>query len=120
MSAEFIEVLHLANQRLSGYLDRLSSRRQDELPTTAAELQAVSGLIEQVAQAGRSTTTGGDLDKESGAEFAQYTENLRRLKDLLERLQPELEQRRADLRASCTKLQAALEWATTVKQTSEN
>ena len=75
MSDEFIDVLGRANQELSGYLDRLSSRGPDELPTTVAELQAVSGLIERVSQARRNNAPGGNLDEESGAEFTQYTEN---------------------------------------------
>ncbi len=120
MSVEFIDLLRSANKWLSGCLDRMSSRQPGELPTTGAELQTLSGLIERVGEAWRSAPPSGNLAQERGAEIAQYAENLRSLKSLLEGLQPELQQRRADLHAGLTKLQAALGWATTLKQTRED
>ncbi len=60
-----------------------------------------------------------DFDQASETEIARYTENLRGLKTLLEQLQPQLEQQRAELHVGLTKLEAALRWAATVKQTRE-
>ena len=44
-----------------------------------------------------------NIDQKLDAEIARYAENLRRLKNLLEGLRPELEQRRAELHAGLTK-----------------
>jgi len=109
-----VALLRSTNKSLRDYLDGLSCR---ELSVTAVELQSLSDSIERVGQAWRSTATPHNLDQALEAEIAQYAENLQRLKSVLEGLRPELEQRRADLHSGLTKLQAALRWAATLKQT---
>src|SRR6516165_8646152 len=111
VSSTFIHLLRATNESLGDHLDRISRR---ELPPTLMELQSLSDSIEQVGKAWRSTR---NHDRTLEADIARYAENLRRLKSLLERLQPQLEQRRAELHAGLTKLEAARRWAATLKQT---
>jgi hypothetical protein len=114
MSTLPIDLLRTTNKSLRDYLDRQPSR---ELLPTAIELQSLGDAIEQVGQAWRSTASPQNPDEALEAEMARYTENLRSLKNVLEQLQPELEQRRSELHAGLTKLEAALRWAATLKQT---
>ena len=115
MSTSFVDLLRATNKSLRDYLDRPSSREHSR---TAVELQSLSDSIEQVGQAWRSTASPPNLNPALEAELAQYADNLRRLKGTLERLRPELEQRRAELHAGLIRLQAALTWAATLKETS--
>ena len=103
-----------ANKNLRHHLDQLCCRK---LSPTAVEFQSLSDSIERVAQAWRNAAPPGNLNQALEAEIASYSENLRRLKRLLEGLRPELEQRRAELHARLTQLQAALRWAATLEQT---
>jgi DNA repair exonuclease SbcCD ATPase subunit len=114
MPITLVDLLRSANESLRDYLDRLSCR---EPSPTAVELQSLSDSIERVGQAWREAAPPGNLDQALEAEIASYSENLRRLKSLLEGLRPELEQRRAELHSRLTQLQAALRWAATLKQT---
>jgi hypothetical protein len=114
MSTPPIDLLRTTNKSLRDYLDR---RRSRELLPTAVELQSLSDAIEQVGQAWSSTASPQNSGEVLEAEMARYTENLRSLKNMLERLRPELEHRRAELHAGLTKLEAAVRWAATLKQT---
>jgi hypothetical protein len=114
MSTTFGDLLRSTNKSLTDYLERISCR---ELSPAAFELQFLSDSIEQVGQAWRSPGSPRNPDQTLEAEMARYAENLRRLKSTLEALQPELEQRRAQLHAGLTRLQAALGWAATLNQT---
>jgi hypothetical protein len=109
-----VDLLWSANERLRDHLDRLSCR---ELSPTTVELQSLSDSIERVGQAWRNTTLPGNLEVALEVEIASYSQNLRRLRSLLEGLRPELEQRRTELHVRLTQLQAALQWAATLKQT---
>jgi signal transduction protein with GAF and PtsI domain len=114
MSTPFLDLLRLTNKTLTDTLDRLSCR---EPSPTAVQLQSLSDSIEQVGQAWTHNTSRPNGDQALEAEIARYAENLRRLKGALEGLRPELDRRRAELRAELTNLRAALRWAATLKQT---
>jgi len=114
MSSGSLDLLRLANERLTKFRQELEAGRageRDRVPSPA-ELQSLARLMEQV----RPVLKGNAGDPTLRAEVNAYTENLRQLRVLLEGLQSGLTARRDDLRAEWKRLQAAASWGGALKQ----
>ncbi len=108
------DLLRSANDQLRKFQEGLApapAGGRGPLPT-AAELQALGRLMEQVRPLLKENTG----DPVVRAEIGAYTENLRQVRGLLEGLQSELTARRDDLRKEWQRLQAAAAWGGSLKQ----
>jgi len=117
-ASETLEAIRAASGQIGNFLARYGSG-----PLASHEpAPDLTPLLQAVDRAGRSLQTappGPELDVSSKAEVAEYAEKLRQLKDVLEKIQPQLEGRRDAIRARLGRIRAALDWANSFSQTRE-
>ncbi len=118
MTGEPLEALRQANHLAGKFLARLrdSALGRTEAVTALGGLEVLGEALTRVGPlvAAQPVTEWGPAAR---SELAQYVENLRRLREVLEALQEDLAGRRSELAARLQRAQAVLEWARSVQQT---
>jgi hypothetical protein len=118
MTGEPLEALRQANRLAGEFLARLrdSALGRTEAVTALGGLEVLGEALTRVRPlvASQPVTEWGPAAR---SELAQYVENLRRLREVLEALQEDLTGRRSELAARLQRAQAMLEWARSVQQT---
>ena len=116
MSDNALNVIQAAERQVDEFLSRYGSgllAPGEPLPDLAAimlALERARPVLEQLAP---------DAERDSAliTAIGQYAEKLKELESVLEKLRPQLESRRNEIRARLAKVQAALNWARSFSQT---
>ena len=113
---ETVEAMRDANLDLGAFLAQYDSPALD-LQAPIPDLRSVTEALERVGKCLEKAPVPPGLDEVSRAAVDTYIENLKRLKSTLERLQPQLEQRRDAIRGRLNKIRSAMSWVDSFHQT---
>ena len=113
--SDVLEAMRAANRLLSQFI-RENSQRPLQAQGATLELAPLMEALEQVGRA-LPGQPGVQAEFRASPEASEYMDNLKQMRDLLERLQPQLEERRDAIRARLAKIRAALEWAESFSRT---
>ncbi len=106
LNIQLAEVLQRAKQCAAGPLGKILGLE---------EIQILSDLIGQGKQLLEDSPS--DFDSEWQAQRKEYQENLRQIKDLIQKLESGLNERREELRAGSAQLRAIADWVEALKGT---
>jgi hypothetical protein len=116
MLSETLEAMRAADAVLDEFLAQYDS------PSLSAhapipDLTPLSEALGRVGVLLQQSPIPPDLGGPEKAEVDAYIDKVKRLKSTLERLEPQLEQRRDAIRARLGKIRAALDWVDSFNQT---
>ncbi|HLI34680.1 MAG TPA: hypothetical protein VKW70_06505 [Terriglobia bacterium] len=106
LNIQLAEILQRANQRATGPPEKILGLE---------EVRILSDLIGQ----GKQLLEGSPPDSDSDwrAQRKEYQENIRQIKDLIQKLESGLNERREELRAGSIQLRAIADWIEALKGT---
>jgi len=117
MEPNALGVIRGASRQVETFLQRYGSpsvRIEGSIP----DLAPLSEAVNRAGQALQGVRPQ-ELDPAARAELDEYVRNLRKLNEVLERLQPLLEARRDVIRERLGKIRHALDWVDSFHQTRE-
>jgi ElaB/YqjD/DUF883 family membrane-anchored ribosome-binding protein len=106
LNIQLAEILQRANQRATGPPEKILGLE---------EIQVLSGLIDQGKQLLEDSLS--ESDPEWQTQRKVYQENLQEIRDLIQKLESNLNRRREELRAGSTQLRAIADWIEALKRT---
>jgi chromosome segregation ATPase len=106
LNIQLAEILQRANQRTTGPPEKILGLE---------EIQVLSGLIDQGKQLLEDSLS--ESDPEWQTQRKAYQENLQEIRDLIQKLESNLNRRREELRAGSAQLRAITDWIEALKRT---
>ncbi len=106
LNCQFAEIIQRAKQRGGGPSEKILELE---------EIQVLSDLVDQGKQLLEDSLS--ESDPEWQTQRKAYQENLREIKDLIQKLESNLNRRREELRAESTQLRAITDWIEALKRT---